>query len=112
MPTLVYDSKMAAAGDEQPNPDAPKVTFDDFWRAYPRKQARVEAEKAWRQIVGERYPYMILAIKRAKETDQWQRNSGQYIPMPASYLRGKRFDDELDGDLTMGECCWNIHGTR
>jgi len=112
MAILPFDAKLAQAGDEQPNPDAPKITFADFWRCYPRRQARVDAEKAWKQIGGERYPYMLTAIERAKETDQWQRNNGQYIPMPASYLRGKRFDDELGDDVTMGECMWNRNNNR
>lgn len=108
----VVDIKMAAAGDDQPNPDAPKITFGDFWKSYPRKQAKVEAEKAWKQIGGERFPYMLGAIERARTTDDWRRNNGQYVPLPASYLRGKRFDDELDADATMGPCKWNCNGNR
>lgn len=75
-----------------------KITFADFWTAYPRKQAKVDAEKAWRQIGGDQFPYMIEAIQRSRLTDDWRRNNGQFIPLPASYLRGKRFDDELEGD--------------
>lgn len=112
MPALVYDRKLAAAGDEQVNPDAPRITFNDFWITYPRRQARKEAEKAWKQIDGDRHPEMLAAIMRAKKTHQWRRDSGQYIPMPATYLRGERWSDELEGDITMGQCVWNIHGNR
>lgn len=108
----VVNLKMAAAGDEQPNADAPVCAFADFWKAYPRKQAKVEAEKAWRQIGGEQFPYMLGAIEKSKKRDDWRRNNGQFIPLPASYLRGKRFDDELETDLTMGQCSWNINGNR
>ncbi len=108
----VVDLKMAAAGDDQPNPDAPQFSFSDFWRAYPRRVARKDAEKAWAKVMPEDYPKIFAAVARARQTDDWRRESGKFIPFPASYLRGERWLDELESDLTMGECMWNVNDNR
>jgi hypothetical protein len=108
----VVDLKMAAAGDETTNPDAPQFTFADFWKLYPRRVARKDAEKAWLRIEPEIYPKIFAAVAKARTTDDWRRENGKYVPYPASYLRGERWDDELETDLTMGVCCWNQNGTR
>jgi hypothetical protein len=108
----VVDLKMAASGDEQPNPDAPIITFDTFWRAYPRRVARKDAEKAWAKIPPEQHQQILNAITQARKSDDWRRDEGRYIPYPASYLRGERWTDELESDLTMGQCCWNQNGGR
>lgn len=102
---------MAAAGDET-NLDAPRITFDDFYKAYPRRVARKDAEKAWGKIDPSLHNRIIEAIKLAKKTDDWRKEGGKFIPYPASYLRGERWDDELEADLSMGQCHWNINGNR
>lgn len=107
----VVDLKMAAAGDEQPNPDLPQFTFSDFWRLYPRRVARKDAEKAWARVKPEDYPKIFAAVERAKQTDDWNRENWRFVPYPATYLRGERWEDELDAPL-MGQCCWNQNGTR
>lgn len=94
------------------NPDAIKVTFSDFWSKYPRKVAKKEAEKAWRQVDPAEHQKILVAIEKQRKSEQWKRDGGQYIPFPATFLRGERWTDELDGDLSMGECCWNRNGTR
>jgi hypothetical protein len=108
----VVDLKMAASGDDTPNPDAPQFSFADFWRAYPRRVAKKDAERAWLKIAAECYPKIFAAIAKAKRSDDWRRDEGRYIPYPASWLRGERWDDELESDLTMGQCHWNINDNR
>ena len=110
MTATVY--KMAAAGDDAVNLDAPKYSFDDFWRAYPRRVARKDAEKAWFKVDASNHAKIFAAVAASKRTDDWKKNGGQYIPYPASYLRGERWLDEIDADLSMGQCCWNINGNR
>lgn len=107
----VVDIKMAA-GDEQPNLDAPQFTFADFWRAYPRRVARKDAEKAWAKIDPAEYPKIFAAVARAKKHDDWRREEGRFIPYAATFLRGERWNDELDSDVTMGECMWNVNNNR
>lgn len=109
--TNVIDLKMAAAGDTQ-NPDSPSLTFLDFWRIYPRKVARMDAEKAWAKIQLGDHPKILAALERHKQSDQWTRDNGRFIVYPATYLNGRRWEDELDGAPLMGQCSWNANGNR
>lgn len=74
----------------------PHDTFELFWRAYPKRVAKKDAMKAWRKLdpSPELVQRILVALAWQIETDQWQRDDGQYVPYPASYLRGERWDDE------------------
>ncbi|MDD4774105.1 MAG: hypothetical protein PHZ09_10995 [Eubacteriales bacterium] len=37
---------------------------------------------------------IIDAVKRQSDTGDWQRDGGRFIPLPASYLNGRRWEDE------------------
>ena len=37
---------------------------------------------------------MLSAIQKSKMTDDWQKQNGQYIPYPATWLNGRRWEDE------------------
>ena len=56
-------------------------------------------EKAWERIKPkpdkEFLDKVLFAIDKAKKTDQWIRKNGQYIPNPATWLNGKRWEDEI-----------------
>lgn len=94
------------------NPDALQITFDDFWRAYPRRQAKKDALKAWRTVDPRAHGKILAAIRAWCQCDDWRRDGGRYIPFPATWLRGERWEDELDTAVSLGECCWNCNGTR
>lgn len=68
--------------------------FVRFWNAYPRRDARSDAEKAWMQVKGATHVEAILGdlSKRAADPQQWTER--QFIPMPATYLRKRRWLDE------------------
>lgn len=67
-----------------------------FWPAYPRKVGKANAEKAWRKIDPdpETVKDIIAAIAVQRESDQWCRDGGQFIPHPATWLNGRRWEDE------------------
>ena len=70
--------------------------FETFWKVYPRHQSKQKAIRAWKKLkVDEELLSVILkAIERTKKSDQWQRENGRYIPLPASWLNGRRWEDE------------------
>lgn len=91
----------------QPTHTPPEITtrprgdagFARFWLAYPRKTAKGDARKAYDRAVRKlmaadinRDPEMVLigALERAKAA--W--TDAQYIPHPATWLNGERWDDE------------------
>ena len=76
--------------------DAAGAPFVDFWAAYPRKQARENAWKAWAKLRpdGDLFRTIMLALERQKRTADWIKEGGRYVPLAASWLNGKRWEDE------------------
>lgn len=69
--------------------------FEQFWTAYPKKQAKQEASKAFRsaKLKPEQLQTVLQDIKRRGSSPDWQKDGGKFIPLPATYLRGKRWED-------------------
>ena len=78
--------------------------FNQFWIAYPYKKSKGQAEKAWKKINPDQelLTAMLLGIERAKKSQKWTRDNGEYIPYPATWLNAKGWEDE-DVELMMGE---------
>ncbi len=80
------------------------VTFDKnkqfelFWTAYPRKTAKAAAVKAWAKIklTPELMASIMVGLNAAKGSDGWVRDGGRFIPHPATWLNGKRWEDEYE----------------
>lgn len=71
--------------------------FFEFWEAYPRSNRKVNKTgcmKLWQsqklEQIGDK---IINHVKIMAETD-WKKDNGQWIPMPATYLRQERFNIE------------------
>ena len=86
--------------------------FDEFWKAYPKKVAKEAARKAWAKLKpDEALGYVIIqAVEDAKQSRDWQKEKGKYIPHPATYLNGKRWEDERND--TDGTAAGNIPAVR
>jgi hypothetical protein len=80
---------------ERESPYSPQ--FITFWLAYPKKIGKGAAYGAWRKINPSAIlaQQMISAVKRQKETPQWLKNDGEFIPHPATWLNQRRWEDEL-----------------
>ena len=107
-------AKRATAGSEQTDqPDqGKKVSFLEFWALYPRKRARKEALVAWAKVPLSEREKILPALAAQRRSEDWRKDGGRFIPYPATWLRGERWDDELETDLTMGVCMWNVNGNR
>lgn len=69
--------------------------FLAFWAAYPNKTGKGDAWKAWQRIkprpdIGA----LIPAVSRDIASPGWRRDHGKYIPHPATWLNGRRWEDE------------------
>lgn len=77
-----------------------KQNFDKFWKAYPKKRNKGNAEKWFKknrpssEIVDE----MIRQVERFKDTNDWKKNDGQFIPYPTTWLNAKMWEDEFETD--------------
>ena len=86
-----------------PNPNPIQdERFEKFWEAYPKHTAKDSARKAFKKINpdDELMEKMLTAIKKQKESRQWQENGGQFIPMSSTWLNGKRWEDEVQAGST------------
>lgn len=71
-------------------------SFTEFWRQYPKKTGKADAEKAWKKISlnAGLLKQIHAGLCVAKATRQWTDEQGKYIPNPATWLNGKRWEDE------------------
>lgn len=71
------------------------LLFACFWKVYPKKANKKDAFKAFKGIkdIEKVLPDIITDVEEKKQTKDWQKMNGQYIPYPASYLRGERWKD-------------------
>lgn len=67
--------------------------FNQFWEAYPKKVGRDAALKSWEKV---KPPVddVIYSLGWQKQTEQWSKNNGQFIPNPSTYLNQGRWKDE------------------
>ncbi len=79
-----------------------RMTYDDpgfqaFWSAYPRKAAKANALKAFEKLNpdGDLMKMMIGALSRWSKSEQWTKDGGQFVPHAATWLNGRRWEDEL-----------------
>jgi len=70
--------------------------FDAFWGAYPRKDAKQAARKAWQKLAPDAAltERISAGLKRAKASAQWQEEGGRFVPYASTWLNGCRWDDE------------------
>ena len=84
--------------ESNPNPiycsTAPS-DFEVFWKAYPKKVGKGAAQKSFEKIDPSLYLAILAAIEAQKKCAQWQRDGGQYIPYPATWLNQRRWEDEI-----------------
>ena len=70
-------------------------TFDDFWTLFPRREAKKDAAKAWTQINPADYVPILVAIVEWRKIWYAQMRDSRMIPLPATWLRGERWTDEI-----------------
>ena len=76
--------------------------FDAFWRYYPARQGKKsgkdKAKKAWNKLKPD--DDTIAAMGRAlawqKQSDDWLREDGRYIPLASTWLNGHLWEDEQE----------------
>lgn len=73
----------------------PADGFEEFWQAYPRRVAKANARTAWRAAVKAASPQLIIAgaVRYASDPNLPTGTDVQFIPHPATWLRGERWGD-------------------
>jgi hypothetical protein len=69
--------------------------FQFFWKEYPKKAGKGDAWRAWKKLNpnDDIARSIIISVREHSKTTQWRKENGQYIPNPATFINGRRFDD-------------------
>jgi hypothetical protein len=87
----------AEALQKQPLPAKPAVEgFEAFYAAYPRKVKPKDARKAWDKLKPDvdLQARILSAIGQQRKSPQWQKDGGQFIPYPATWLNAGEWDNQ------------------
>ena len=80
--------------DKDKDKDNSASPFESFWAEYPRKVGKQAAKKAFSKV-SVPVKTLIDAVNSQKNSEQWRKDNGQYIPNPATWLNQGRWDDVL-----------------
>ena len=82
-----------------------KQNFSKFWKAYPKKRDKGNAEKWFNKNKPseELTNLMIKQVERFKDTNDWKKQDGQFIPYPTTWLNAKMWEDEFETDTEKEE---------
>jgi hypothetical protein len=80
--------------------DQARARFERFWQSYPRRVGKEAAWQEWRRLRPSAddafVDRAIAAVERQRQSLQWQRDDGQYIPHPRTWLHQGRWQDDAD----------------
>lgn len=93
------DKPGAKAGKGRREKSAPAhapEAFDTFWKAYPRKDDRKKAIRAWDKLKPDKLlcRTMYDALKRQRASEQWAEDGGKFIPLFSTWLNGRKWEDQ------------------
>lgn len=71
--------------------------FLKFWNLYPKKTAKQDALKAWNKINpdSELVNVILSSLEVQKKSPQWTKDNKQFVPYPATWLNGRRWEDDV-----------------
>ncbi len=71
--------------------------FQAFWTSYPRHTGKGDAFKSWKKLKPSQslQAKIQTAIEAQRKSEDWLKDSGKYIPNPATWLNQRRFDDDI-----------------
>lgn len=85
--------------DKNKNNTPPMVDdlFPKFWKMYPNKKGKAAAEKAWKKlkVTADLFGQIAEGLTAQVVCEAWVKDGGQFIPHPATWLNGKRWEDEV-----------------
>lgn len=90
--------------EQEQDQDKGASAFEQFYKAYPRKEARKDAEKAFTSLAPnpELLATILAAVALQSRSKQWTKEGGKYVPLPATWLRAERWNDEVSAHDSAG----------
>lgn len=76
------------------NSESEVSAFDEFWKAYPKKELKRKAAMIWKNHkLDSKLPDILAFLAAAKETDRWKKG---YVKQPTAFLNGECWNDDLE----------------
>ena len=69
--------------------------WDGFWTLFPRHEAKKDARKAWDKLAEGEQLAAVVAIADWRRVWAAQGRDSSVTPLPGTWLRGERWEDEL-----------------
>lgn len=86
-------SKDQGSYDPSTRRQAVEEQFAEFWTAYPRREGKQAARKAFEKLPD--HPRIVTAARQyAAAVAQWRPEERKYVPHPATWLNQGRYDDD------------------
>jgi len=81
---------------EAPDPSGTETVgfFETFWKAYPKKVGKLDAQRAWKKNKHPDIFKILEVIEKQKTSREWTEEKGRFIPNPATWINQGRWDDE------------------
>lgn len=72
------------------------VGFEAFWRVYPKRRSKHDAERAWAKLKPDEalQAQILTAVEAQCRSPDWLKEGGKFIPYPASWLNAGGWKDE------------------
>ena len=88
----------ANAGEEVHVLTYEEQAFNTFWAAYPKKVNKKGCLTSFKRIkhLKDEMPLIMAALQNFKASKQWQKDNGQYIPNPQTFINQERWKDQQD----------------
>ena len=73
------------------------ILFDNFYQNYPKKIGKPKALQAFKKINPDEQLLneMLQALEIQKNSSQWLKDGGEFIPHPSTWLNNRRWEDEV-----------------
>lgn len=75
-----------------------EVKFEEFYSKYPKKVKKQEVKKWFNKNrpSNELFSSMMNSLEQFRASKDWQKDGGQFIPYPSTWLNQKRWEDETE----------------
>jgi hypothetical protein len=106
VPTNNKNNNSSIGNNEKLQKDAEyEGLFAIFYNAYPKHKGKVAALKAFKKLKPDRalLDEILKALEWQKQQEEWKKDRGQFIPNPATYLNGRRWEDEKEAIVSQEE---------
>lgn len=68
--------------------------FKEFWKLYPRKVAKVAAQRSWKRLTNKNIDEIFKVLH--DHLIRWKKTESQFIPHATTWLNQQRWEDELE----------------